>query len=62
MERIYNDNPGITAKQLYSKALREGVVTSRKTVNGFLSKKGEQHFSKSHGCESLYSAAGSSQS
>ena len=41
MERIYIDNPGITAKQLYIKALQGGIDTNRKAVNDFLSKKGE---------------------
>jgi len=42
LQTLYDDNPGITALQLYTKSLKEGLEVSRKTVTDFVNRQGDK--------------------
>ena len=42
LQTLYDDNPGITALQLYAKSLKEGLEVSRKTVTDFVNRQGDK--------------------
>ena len=42
LQRLYNENVGITAKQLYTKALKEGLQVNRAVVQDFVKRRGDQ--------------------
>ena len=42
LQRLYDENVGITAKQLYTKALKEGLQVNRAVVQDFVKRKGGQ--------------------
>jgi hypothetical protein len=42
LQRLYDENIGITAKQLYTKALKEGLQVNRAVVQDFVKRKGDQ--------------------
>ena len=42
LQRLYDENVGITAKQLYTKALKEGLQVNRAVVQDFVKRRGDQ--------------------
>ena len=42
LERLYSENPGITAKQLYTKSLKQGLEVNKKTVTDFINRQGDK--------------------
>ena len=41
LRRLYDNSPGIGAKQLYIKALKEGLQVNKRVVDDFIARKGE---------------------
>jgi hypothetical protein len=41
LQRLYNNNPGIGAIQLYTKALKEGLQVNKRVVDDLIARKGE---------------------
>ena len=41
LERLYSNNVGIGARQLYVKALKEGIPVSKRVVDDLIARKGE---------------------
>ena len=41
LERLYSNNVGIGARQLFTKALKENIPVSRRVVDDFIARKGE---------------------
>ena len=42
LQRLYDANPGIGAKALHTKALKEGIPVNRAVVQDFVARKGDQ--------------------
>ena len=42
LQRIYDENPGIGAKALFTKALKENIPVNRAVVQDFVARKGDQ--------------------
>ena len=42
LQRLYDENPGITAKQLYTKSLKQGLEVNKKTVTDFINRQGDK--------------------
>ena len=41
LQRLYDNNPGIGAKQLYTKALKEGLQVNKRVVDDLIAQKQE---------------------
>ena len=42
LQTLYDNNPGITSRQLFIKAVKEGIGVSRANVESFVRSRGEQ--------------------
>ena len=48
LQRLYDNNPGIGAKQLYTKALKEGLQVNKRVVDDLIARKGEAQIFQQH--------------
>ena len=42
LQRLYDQNPGIGANQLYTKSLKEGLAVNRRVVEDFIRRQGDR--------------------
>ena len=42
LQALYDENPGITGRQLYIKSLRAGLDVSKTVVNDFVNRQGDK--------------------